>query len=248
MEVHQHTHTPRKKWFHYMWEFFMLFLAVFCGFLAESFREKMIIHEKEKHYIENLVEDIKKDTAEMSGILYAQGFLHQKMEDALSIPVSRLRNIQSQDSFFHHFFYFYSFVATFTQHDNTYTQLKNAGGFSVVHKKDVIDSISLFYTNYEHDVEHNSIYYIDYYNKIVQIAMQVMDMPEIPSDFNDPMFVNMPDHVEFITQYNIPLLKQLYSAIRYDKGCLQYYMLQEKAYMIEAAKLLRFLNKKYHLE
>ena len=35
MEVHQHTHTPRKKWTHYLWEFLMLFLAVFCGFLAE---------------------------------------------------------------------------------------------------------------------------------------------------------------------------------------------------------------------
>jgi len=35
MEVHTHTHSPRKKWAHYFWEFLMLFLAVFCGFLAE---------------------------------------------------------------------------------------------------------------------------------------------------------------------------------------------------------------------
>ena len=36
MEVHSHTHSPRKKWTHYFWEFLMLFLAVFCGFLAEN--------------------------------------------------------------------------------------------------------------------------------------------------------------------------------------------------------------------
>ena len=35
MEVHHHSHTSRKKWMHYFWEFLMLFLAVFCGFLAE---------------------------------------------------------------------------------------------------------------------------------------------------------------------------------------------------------------------
>jgi hypothetical protein len=29
MEVHAHTHTARKKWAHYFWEFLMLFLAVF---------------------------------------------------------------------------------------------------------------------------------------------------------------------------------------------------------------------------
>ena len=36
MEVHHHGHTERKKWTHYLWEFLMLFLAVFAGFLAEN--------------------------------------------------------------------------------------------------------------------------------------------------------------------------------------------------------------------
>jgi len=37
MEVHHHTHAGhhQKKWSDYFWEFLMLFLAVFCGFLAE---------------------------------------------------------------------------------------------------------------------------------------------------------------------------------------------------------------------
>lgn len=28
MEVHAHSHTPRRKWTHYLWEFIMLFLAI----------------------------------------------------------------------------------------------------------------------------------------------------------------------------------------------------------------------------
>ena len=36
MEVHHHAHHEgRKSWKSYFWEFLMLFLAVFCGFLAE---------------------------------------------------------------------------------------------------------------------------------------------------------------------------------------------------------------------
>jgi hypothetical protein len=36
MEVHAHSHSHGKKsWRSYFWEFLMLFLAVFCGFLAE---------------------------------------------------------------------------------------------------------------------------------------------------------------------------------------------------------------------
>jgi hypothetical protein len=42
MEVHAHTHTPRKKWTHYFWEFFMLFLAVTLGFLVENWREHFV--------------------------------------------------------------------------------------------------------------------------------------------------------------------------------------------------------------
>jgi hypothetical protein len=39
MEVHHHAHNPaephhKKNWKAYFWEFLMLFLAVFCGFLA----------------------------------------------------------------------------------------------------------------------------------------------------------------------------------------------------------------------
>jgi hypothetical protein len=62
MEVHAHTHTPRKKWTHYFWEFLMLFLAVFCGFLAENQREHMIEHQREKKLVIELMEDLKIDS------------------------------------------------------------------------------------------------------------------------------------------------------------------------------------------
>ncbi len=60
MEVHHHSHTPdshreRKKWTHYFWEFLMLFLAVFCGFLAENQREHMVEHKREKQYMQSML-------------------------------------------------------------------------------------------------------------------------------------------------------------------------------------------------
>ncbi len=69
MEVHQHSHTPRKKWTHYLWEFLMLFLAVFCGFLAENFREHQVEKERGKQYILSLYEDLKTDTARLNYII-----------------------------------------------------------------------------------------------------------------------------------------------------------------------------------
>jgi hypothetical protein len=76
MEVHSHTHTASlpdgkagKKWTHYFWEFLMLFLAVFCGFLAENFREHQVERHREKEYMASLYQDLKTDTINLSGLL-----------------------------------------------------------------------------------------------------------------------------------------------------------------------------------
>src|SRR6478736_4232986 len=61
MEVHHHSHSSRKKWTHYFWEFFMLFLAVFCGFLAENLREHFIENKRENQFIRSYIEDLKTD-------------------------------------------------------------------------------------------------------------------------------------------------------------------------------------------
>src|SRR5258705_13281892 len=67
MEVHAHSHTVpiaigRKKWTHYLWEFLMLFLAVFCGFLAENIREHRVEQLRAKEFARSLVQDLQNDT------------------------------------------------------------------------------------------------------------------------------------------------------------------------------------------
>jgi len=55
MEVHAHTHTDRKKFTHYFWEFLMLFLAVSAGFYAENLREGIIHKEQVKTNMQSLL-------------------------------------------------------------------------------------------------------------------------------------------------------------------------------------------------
>jgi hypothetical protein len=49
MEVHKHPHhvMHKKKWNEYLLEFFMIFFAVFLGFLAENRREHIVEHRPE---------------------------------------------------------------------------------------------------------------------------------------------------------------------------------------------------------
>src|SRR5215510_14923389 len=62
MEVHHHSHTQRKKWTHYFWEFLMLFLAVTLGFFVENQREHYVERQRAKQYASLLYDDIKEDT------------------------------------------------------------------------------------------------------------------------------------------------------------------------------------------
>ena len=66
MEVHSHTHTPRKKWTHYLFEFLMLFFAVTLGFIVENQREHYVEHKRAKVFARLLVDDLSADISELN--------------------------------------------------------------------------------------------------------------------------------------------------------------------------------------
>jgi hypothetical protein len=47
----------------------MLFLAVFCGFLAENQREHYVEHQRAKEYAKTLIEDLAADTTEILDVI-----------------------------------------------------------------------------------------------------------------------------------------------------------------------------------
>jgi hypothetical protein len=71
MEVHHHAHTARKKWTHYFWEFLMLFLAVFCGFLAEYQLEHKIERDRARQFLESMLIDVNTNIKNLDS-LYSQ--------------------------------------------------------------------------------------------------------------------------------------------------------------------------------
>src|SRR4051812_11507484 len=68
LEVHKHPHhvTHKKNWGEYLLEFFMLFLAVFLGFIAENIRESNIEHKREVDYAAELLKELSLDSTACS--------------------------------------------------------------------------------------------------------------------------------------------------------------------------------------
>jgi hypothetical protein len=140
MEVHAHTHTERKKWTHYFWEFLMLFLAVFCGFLAEYQLEHMIENQREKKYMQSLIIDLMADTAHLN-----EGFPRKTERiaaiDSLFDYFSIHRDKKTIPAYVHNLMRRSSWDRAYDRNDITMTQLKNSGGMRLIRKKNASDSI-----------------------------------------------------------------------------------------------------------
>jgi hypothetical protein len=139
MEVHAHSHTARKKWTHYFWEFLMLFLAVFCGFLAEYQLEHKIERDREKKFIQTFIEDLKTDTAYIRRV---QIFRKQKEErmDSLMLLFST-GQIKGHENELYFFGRTLVRNASFRSNDRTITQLKNSGSLRLIRKEQAADSM-----------------------------------------------------------------------------------------------------------
>ncbi len=129
MEVHHHPHHEgEKNWKAYFWEFLMLFLAVFCGFLAEYQLEHIFEREREKELASNFYNELKADS---SAFQIAIG--NRQRKDAAFNYMKRYfadSNVAlCSKAFSVNFFYAFATFSPsiFEPNDAILTQLKNSG-------------------------------------------------------------------------------------------------------------------------
>jgi hypothetical protein len=142
MEVHTHTHTSRKKWTHYFWEFLMLFLAVFCGFLAEYQLEHKIESDRGKQYVKSMYEDLKTDTLTLGNIIQNR-IRRNEILDSLSFLIDNPGENLSDVYFFARHLTRTAPVL-FINNDRTIQQLKYSGGLRLITSKRISDSIMIY--------------------------------------------------------------------------------------------------------
>jgi hypothetical protein len=143
MEVHAHSHTPRKKWTHYLWEFFMLFLAVFCGFLAEYKFEHMVEHQREKKYARQLVDGLKQDTAELN-MLINFGETKRKSFDTLFRLLQTAESSEKWTGIYRHVFMLEQRRRFFAPFHFIFDQVKNSGAFRYFRSQDVVNRLTTY--------------------------------------------------------------------------------------------------------
>lgn len=163
MEVHHHTHHP-KKWKEYITEFFMLFLAVFAGFLAESYLDYRTERHKEHDFLVSLATDLKMDTADMNYRMKNMTLIVDTSNAVIDLltknDISKsdvyqiYRNaiyLETKDCFLH-------FA------NGTIDQLKNAGGLRLILNKEINDKIKDYIIDQDRLSLQTELYRIEWTN------------------------------------------------------------------------------------
>jgi len=247
MEVHHHSHTSRKKWTHYLWEFLMLFLAVFCGFLAENFREHVVEHQREMQFIHSMADDIKLDTAALNGIL-AKRTRRKEMFDSLTA----LLYSSQRDKFISRLYYFGRHVqrlspVVFTYNDRTIQQLKNGGNMRLIRKQAVTDAIVL-YDAAVRDIDLTQERENTYMLQCLSYLYRIFDgkMMDIMIDSLSAIHESLLNVTLLLIA--MVILLDFNGSLHSMKGSNVVLQNKVKALIGEGEKLLNIIKKEYHLE
>ena len=144
MEVHAHSHTARKKWTHYFWEFLMLFLAVFCGFMAENQREHIVEGHRAKEYAKSLLNDLKEDTVELQRGIDHLDFLISAIDSVVALN-SKNHDKTNMPGVFYYYCRLTSFTYPIDWNSSTLNQLIQSGNLRYFKNKELVNSINKYY-------------------------------------------------------------------------------------------------------
>ncbi len=136
MEVHHHpsplpdgTHTSRKKWTHYFWEFLMLFLAVASGFFAEYQLEHKIEKDRARQFLQSMLVDVRTNIKNLDSLISQDNIIitnHTILVDWLlqdSVTINRGEFAKKMGAVW---------VRNFLVRKETYEQMKSSGSLRYV--------------------------------------------------------------------------------------------------------------------
>lgn len=187
MEAHHHPHTERKKLKHYLFEFFMLFLAVFCGFLAENYREHHVEHRRVKQYARSLIHDLEQDTAVIN-LAIRQISKTKSTIDSLAAYLKdrKIQDIRNVDLFM--MTQVSSLYRPYAWSRATIEQIKNSGNLRYFSNDSIVNRISAYDALTRHlDEDFRGDEERDAYSSTIR--NEVVDM-NYPDEFGDALFDN----------------------------------------------------------
>lgn len=237
MEIpHAHSHPTehKKTWKNYLSEFLMLFLAVFCGFIAENAREHVADREKEHQYMSSMVRDIAKDTLELQRVMRINQKIIKKIDTLLTLIKAAPSDSVNQNIY--KYSNYVSIYVIFNGSNGTMTQLKNAGGLRLIRDTAAVNRIAAYDTQNELTREQGEAYKKSSLDMLVFLT-QMVDFSVIGTHSASGYYLNRSPEA----------LREFYNKCYIQQKLIEVYCTVLKNQQSDAAKTMELLRKNYHL-
>ncbi|MDQ6756180.1 MAG: hypothetical protein M3004_04510 [Bacteroidota bacterium] len=254
MEVHKHPHhvTHKKKWTEYLLEFFMLFLAVFLGFVAENIRENISKHEREKELMVMMVEDLKTDVNKFDTSIKYNTIKLNKL-DTLRHLVYSSANTPLPDTSIKKMYYLVRLYGgsryLFNPTVRTLNQFDKNDAFRLIRKQEVSDSIVDYHDGEIQLVQQENVFN-DFQIKAFETGDKIFNselMERFLSRDSANAVLQSTQQFQLLSQDKQTLL--LYgSKLFLARAVLFNFINQMEAQKAKAKSLSELIRKEYHLE
>ena len=241
MEVHAHAHSPRKKFTHYLWEFLMLFLAVFCGFLAENFREHKIEQQRSRQFAISLVNDLTSDTAALHTAI---GYGHRKMTaiDSMVPHIDQPRE-KWKDTLIYAWAGFAGRNRPFRHNSGTYEQMKASGSLRYFNQE-LTDLLNQYDVQAKKTLVREDIHMNYAGNLLNPFMMKFMDLrPVVQMQDGKPV-----THRLIFRTIDSETLTIWINYLTATQSTQQRVVVEYEDMLKKAEKLIEVLKKEYHLK
>ena len=240
MEVHAHSHTARKKWTHYLWEFLMLFLAVFCGFLAEYQLEHTIEKNRAGEFALMLIDDLEKDTAAINFQIKFRETIY-KNSDSL-MDALKFGSFETDQDKMVKYFSVINNRRLLEAHRGTIDQLKHSGSLRYFKNKQFTSELMSYYNALD-VIDHWIQYLFDYESE----TLGPFSRQHYDSRYNDTLFRSQMKLKPFrkIGEEEKIMLYNISATVKQLNKILAVYVLAGA--LDKADKLIKLIKKEYHL-
>ena len=245
MEVHHQSHSKRKKWIDHVWEFLMLFLAVFCGFLAENQREHYVEHQREKQFIRSLIRDLKTDTANISNWVVWLTRIKKSCDTILDnfIPFTK----HYSRLFGRNYSLITNGYPDFIYTDRTMQQLKNSGGLRLIRNGAASDSI-ISYDAAVRDILIEETGIALYFDQLNDLKNKMWSSQKLASEYKTKTFEEIEEQkINFWIKQDVEQFELLYNLINGYRRTVRIYIEYIDQLKAQATRLIVFLQREYHL-
>lgn len=249
MEIHHSKDHKNhlKNWKSYLFEFFMLFFAVFCGFLSEYWLEHRIERDREKEYIKSEIADLKTDTLafhnfSLAGNRQIEGYRKMvvTINRFLEGEVVAKELIKTNNK------YGGGYVSVDIT-DRTISQLKS-GGLRLIRNQAASDAISQYYNITGNEILSQTEIMKNQQVKMMDLATKIFDNTYSTDTILYRKLENKKISFDAMMISRDPkLLKEYANTIQIQIGILDYYMAQVKYQKYNALNAITLLKKEYHL-